>query len=112
VGGGRSHCGKRLKALLPVLIERMESHGHLQLGPVVRSALLNVSAATIDRLLHPMRAATERTPSRRWGIGTAIRQSIPVRTFDAWANRRQATVRPIWSNIVAPSMKAASCTVV
>ena len=41
-------CGKRLKALLPVLIESMERHGHLRLDPVVRSALLDVSAATID----------------------------------------------------------------
>lgn len=29
-------CGKRLKALLPVLIESMERHGHLRLDPVVR----------------------------------------------------------------------------
>lgn len=32
-------CGKRLKPLLPVLIERMERHGHSGLDPVVRSAL-------------------------------------------------------------------------
>jgi hypothetical protein len=31
-------CGKRLKPLLPVLIESMERHGHLRLDPVVRSA--------------------------------------------------------------------------
>src|SRR5215467_3601768 len=30
-------CGKRLKALLPLLIESMERHGHLCLNPVVRS---------------------------------------------------------------------------
>jgi hypothetical protein len=44
-------CGKRLKALLPVLIEGMERHGHLQLAAEVRAALLRVSAATIDRAL-------------------------------------------------------------
>jgi len=48
-------CGKRLKALLPVLIESMERHGHLRLD-LVRSALLDISAATIDRLLRPVRA--------------------------------------------------------
>ena len=26
-------CGKRLKALIPLLIEAMERHGHLQLDP-------------------------------------------------------------------------------
>ncbi|HJZ17358.1 MAG TPA: transposase family protein [Stellaceae bacterium] len=77
-------CGKRLKALLPVLIESMERHGHLRLDPVVRSALLDVSAATIDRLLRPMREASGRTRRRRWGLGSAVRQSVPVRTFDDW----------------------------
>ncbi len=77
-------CGKRLKALLPVLIESMERHGHLRLDPVVRSALLDVSAATIDRLLRPVREATGRGRRRRWGIGSAIKQSVPVRTFADW----------------------------
>ena len=29
-------CGKRLKALIPTLVEAMERHGHLQLGAEVR----------------------------------------------------------------------------
>ncbi len=77
-------CGKRLKPLLPVLIESMERHGHLRLDPVVRSALLDISAATIDRLLRPVREASGRGGRRRWGAGSAIRQSVPVRTFDEW----------------------------
>ncbi len=77
-------CGKRLKALLPLLIESMERHGHLRLNPVVRSSLLDISAATIDRLLRPVRAAVGRGRRRRWGAGSAIRQSVPVRTFDDW----------------------------
>jgi hypothetical protein len=79
-------CGKRLKALLPVLIESMERHGHLQLDPVVRSALLDISAATIDRLLRPVRAARGGTRRRRWGLGSAVRQSVPVRTFNDWGD--------------------------
>ena len=39
-------CGKRLRELIPVLIEAMERHGHLRLDPVVRSRLLDVSAAS------------------------------------------------------------------
>jgi hypothetical protein len=77
-------CGKRLKALLPVLIESMERHGHLRLDPVVRSAVLDISAATIDRLLHPLREARGGLRRRRWGVGSAIRQSVPVRTFNDW----------------------------
>src|SRR5215472_6024058 len=77
-------CGKRLKVLIPVLIEAMEHHGHLQLDSVVRSRLLDISAATIDRLLGPEREATGRLRRRRWGAGSAIRQSVPVRTFAEW----------------------------
>ena len=48
-------CGKRLKPLLPVLIEGMERHGHLQLSAEIRAALLTMSAATIDRALRQVR---------------------------------------------------------
>jgi hypothetical protein len=79
-------CGKRLRVLIPVLIEAMERHGHLQLGPVVRRRLLDISAATIDRLLGPEREATGRVRRRRWGAGSAVRQSVPVRTFAEWGD--------------------------
>ncbi len=79
-------CGKRLRELIPVLIEAMERHGHLQLDPVVRSRLLDVSAATIDRLLRPERNATGRVRRRRWGMDSAVRQSVPVRTFADWGD--------------------------
>src|ERR1017187_292249 len=48
-------CGKRLKALLPLLVEAMERHGHLQLEEGVRTQLFAMSASTIDRQLHPVR---------------------------------------------------------
>jgi hypothetical protein len=48
-------CGKRLKALLPVLLAALEKHGHLALDPEVRKSLLALSAATMDRLLAPTR---------------------------------------------------------
>ena len=44
-------CGKRLKPLLPLLVDSMERHGHLHLDPAIRSRVLSVSAATIDRVL-------------------------------------------------------------
>lgn len=48
-------CGKRLKALLPSLVEAMERHGHLRLEDGVKEQVLAISAATIDRLLRPVR---------------------------------------------------------
>jgi hypothetical protein len=79
-------CGKRLRVLLPVLIEAMQRHGHLKLDPVVKGRLLAISAATIDRLLRPQREATGRVRRRRWGAGSAVRQSVPVRTFADWGD--------------------------
>jgi hypothetical protein len=77
-------CGKRLKALAPVLIDAMERHGHLDLDPEVRAKLLRVSAATIDRALEPTRAHVDGARRRRPGVGAAIRRSVPVRTFADW----------------------------
>ena len=77
-------CGKRLEALLPVLIDAMERHGHLELDPVVKAKLLQVSAATIDRALAATRTHIDGQRKRRKGVGAAMRRSIPVRTFADW----------------------------
>lgn len=79
-------CGKRLKVLIPLLTEAMERHGHLQLDPSMKTPLLGVSAATIDRLLSAARASANGQRRRRAGVGSAIRRSIPVRTFSDWRN--------------------------
>ena len=39
----------------PHLVDSMERHGHLDLDPEVRERLLSASAATLDRLLKPVR---------------------------------------------------------
>ena len=75
-------CGKRLKAALPNLVDSMERHGHLELDPEVRSRLLSASAATLGRLLKPIRstAGSRRRRRRRPSMG----RQIPVRTFNDW----------------------------
>ena len=77
-------CGKRLKPLLPVLIEAMEWHGRLELDPVVRTGVLAVSAATIDRALAPCREASGAGRRRRSAGLPSVRREIPVRTFADW----------------------------
>ncbi len=77
-------CGKRLKALMPMLIDAMERHGHLDLDPIIKEKVLAISAATIDRLLAGIRTQIDGQRKRRKGIGAAIRRSIPVRTFADW----------------------------
>jgi len=77
-------CGKRLKAALPGLLYAMERDGHIALDLAVREKLLAMSAATIDRSLRPTRLHIDGKSRRRCGIGSAIRRSIPVRTFADW----------------------------
>ncbi|MCC6642612.1 MAG: transposase family protein [Deltaproteobacteria bacterium] len=75
-------CGKRLKPLLPVLVEALERHGHLRLDRVVRAKLHAASASTLDRLLaEPRTAIGRRHPARPV---PAIRRAIAVRTFADW----------------------------
>jgi hypothetical protein len=66
-------CGKRLNALIPKLVDAMERHGHLDLDPVVKTKLLQVSSATIDRMLADARAHIDGQRKRRTGVGSARR---------------------------------------
>ena len=75
-------CGKRLRALLPLLVPALERHGHLSLEPSARIKLLAVSAATIDRLLAEARGLCDRRRVRR--APTALRRSVPIRTYADW----------------------------
>jgi hypothetical protein len=77
-------CGKRLRPLVPILVEAMERHGHLRLAQEVRISLLAMSAATIDRALRDVRRRAGKAPRRRAAPSTAVRRSVPVRTFDGW----------------------------
>jgi hypothetical protein len=89
-------CGKRLQALLPLLVESLESHGHLSLDPAVREALLAMSSATIDRMLAPIRKQSGgngwRRPPRAY---SAVRRRVPARTFKGW----EAHSEPGWLEI-------------
>jgi hypothetical protein len=58
-------CGKRLRPLLPTLVEAMERHGHVRLVPEVRTRLLAMSAATIDRALRDIRRQAGTSTRRR-----------------------------------------------
>jgi hypothetical protein len=77
-------CGKRLRPLVPLLIEAMERHRHLQLAPEIRGGLLSMSAATIDRALHEIKGQAGVGTRRRSAPSTGVRRSVPVRTFADW----------------------------
>jgi hypothetical protein len=75
-------CGKRLKALLPILLPALERNGHLKLDDAIRAKILAMSAATIDRLLRTPRSVTCSKKRRR--IEPEPRRRIPLRTFADW----------------------------
>ena len=77
-------CGKRLKALVPLLVVSMERHGHLDLDPQVRDRLLTMSAATMDRALREVREQAGGRRRRRPAAPSSVRASIAVRTFSDW----------------------------
>jgi hypothetical protein len=75
-------CGKRLKALLPILLPALERNGHLKLEMEIRCKVLSMSAATIDRLLQmPRRTTLTKKPPR---TVPEPRRRIRVRTFADW----------------------------
>jgi hypothetical protein len=89
-------CGKRLQALLPLLVASLERHGHMNLEPDMREKVLSMSSATIDRLLSPIRKASGgngwRRPPRAY---SAVRRRVPVRTFKGWEDHHD----PGWLEI-------------
>jgi hypothetical protein len=73
-------CGKRLAAILPAVLPTMGKHRLISRREPACEKLLQLSAATIDRLLRPERAAR-----RLKGIGhtkpsTALKNTIPIAT--------------------------------
>jgi len=71
-------CGKRLVAALPDGLPFYEQE-HRRLSRDTREQVLSASAATLERLLHPLRAQYRRHPGGT-RPGTLLRQPIPLAT--------------------------------
>ena len=76
-------CSKRLVPFIPNLLVALERFGHISLPIDIRNRLLEVSPATVDRLLE-----TKRREDRK-GIsttrpGSLLKKQIKVRTFADW----------------------------
>lgn len=85
-------CGKRLAALLKELIPALERFGELSLEPETRTKLLQISPATLDRLLRADRKRLALKSKARTKPGTLLKHQIPVRTFSEWNDQRPGFV--------------------
>jgi Integrase core domain len=76
-------CAKRLVPFLPEFVPTLERHGHLVVTDEVRVQLLELSPATVDRLLRPLRQPHGLSTTKP---GRLLKHQIPVRTFAEWTD--------------------------
>ena len=72
-------CSKKLKAAIPLWLPHYESV-YKALPPAAQEQLLSISAATIDRLLKPVRVAHGRKGLNGTKPGSLLKNQIPIRT--------------------------------
>lgn len=102
-------CGKRLKAVIPTLLESMTRYGHLSLSDGLRERLLGISPATIDRLLADVREQAFGGQRKRAG-GLATRFAAPFLfgPSPTGMTRRPAIWKSTSSSIAAVSRSTAT----
>ena len=79
-------CGKRLKPLLLSLIAALRRHKELVVTPEERKLLLQISSATIDRLLTHDRKKINIKSRSRTKPGTLLKHQIPIKMWTDWDN--------------------------
>jgi hypothetical protein len=77
-------CGKRLAPFLPELVPILERHQELVVSSTVRTQLLSISAATVDRLLATQRATSHPRPYTQSRAQASLQALIPIRTWADW----------------------------
>jgi len=75
-------CSKRMLSVIPLWLPSYEKH-YQTLDEEVRHKLLNISAATIDRLLKPARAQEQRKKNTGTKPCKILRTKIPIRC-ESW----------------------------
>jgi len=81
-------CGKRLAVLIRMNLALLASQPELDIDEAVKTALLRISPATIDRLLAPQRKRLTLKGRSQTKPGTLLKQQIPIRTFFDWDERQ------------------------
>lgn len=81
-------AGKRLAPFMAEAVKALERHGELRLDPEVRTKLLQMSSATIDRALAAERARLRVKGRSGTKPGSILKRQIPIRTFAEWDDAR------------------------
>jgi hypothetical protein len=84
--------GKRLAPYLKEIIPVLEKNQELVIDEETRQKLLQMSAATIDRLLKEERKKWKGKGKCRTKPGTLLKSQIPVRTFAEWNENKPGFV--------------------
>jgi hypothetical protein len=77
-------CGKRLVAILPELLKKLEQFGELRWPAITKEKLLQISASSVDRLLTAERRKQQLRGRSHTKPGTLLKHQIPIRTFAEW----------------------------
>ena len=85
-------CGKRLVTIFPEIVPILERHGELTVDRVTRERLLQISAATIDRLLADERRKHQLKGRSGTKPGTLLKHQIPIKRFAEWQEDRPGFV--------------------
>jgi hypothetical protein len=72
-------CSKKLKAAIPIWLPFYKT-AYEPLSPVIQHKLLSISAATIDRVLKPVRVKHGRKGLSGTKPGSLLKNQIPIRT--------------------------------
>ncbi len=81
-------CGKRLRVVLPDFVASLQQHGHLDLDGELKKKLFTISAASIDRLLSPVRQKARGGSKYRRKHKPYVKDGVPIRTFADWKDPR------------------------
>jgi hypothetical protein len=81
-------CGKRLAVLIRMNVALLCSQPELGIQEAVQQKLLQISPATIDRILAPERKKLSIKGRSHTRAGTLVKHQIPIRTFFDWDERQ------------------------
>ena len=77
-------CGKRIAPFMAELVPALEREGALVLTGEVRSKLLGMKAATIDRRLRAAKGRERPKGLSTTKPGSLLRRQVPIRTYTPW----------------------------